>query len=222
MADNQQKKYRRLGGSGYYPSIPRMGVVALFFFIGILVLLLYRRRELYLGADHLLTVETTGYTEEYRFFNFADIQSITFRGTAYYVTWIIVLTIACAAFILIGAQIGDIAGWIVFGSLSGILGITLLVHVIKGPTVECKLKTAVSEIELPSLSRLNHARSCLAEIRTQIEQVQGRLESEDIARGLQEGREPTRPIENTAKPVSLPAAEPSGVDADEQDSGASF
>jgi len=222
MPDSESIKYRRLGAAGHYPTVSPAVVVILFFFIGIFVLLFYRRRELYLGPDHLLTVESTGYTEEYRFFNFTDIQSITIRSTAYYTTWIIVLTLVCAGLILIGAQIGDTPGWAVFGSLAGILGIALLVHVFKGPTVQCKLKTAVSEIELPSLGRLNRARSCLAEIESHIEQVQGRMETADIAQQIHLQQTSTAPLHSHPSASEPPPAPTVDADADEQDSGKTF
>ncbi|MGB0578264.1 MAG: hypothetical protein ACPGVU_01055 [Limisphaerales bacterium] len=229
MPDTESIRYRRLGSAGYYATVSRLAIVLLFFVIGIFALLLYRRREVFMGPDHLLTVETNGYTEKYRFFNFADIQAITVRGNSMFMTWIVMLTLFCASFIFIGSQIGDSVGWIVFGTLSGILGIALLVHIVKGPTVDCKLKTAVSEIELPSLGRLNQARACIAEIQSHVEKTQGRLEASDIAERMQRARDTTANV-SAAPASSTPAAtlepatspESNAQDDDQQDSGNTF
>ena len=56
-----RKEYKRIGGRG---SRRRQ---------------FFTRNTLWLGADHLLQGEHTGYTEEYKRFYFRDIQGITVK-----------------------------------------------------------------------------------------------------------------------------------------------
>jgi hypothetical protein len=47
----------------------------------------FTRNTLWLGADHLLQVEHTGYTEEYKRFYFRDIQGITVQKDNRFLYW---------------------------------------------------------------------------------------------------------------------------------------
>src|SRR5208283_5906459 len=61
------------------------------------------RSSLWLGDDHLLFVECTGYTETYKRFYFRDIQAITIRKTTTHAVWnwiTGVLTAGCALAVL--------------------------------------------------------------------------------------------------------------------------
>ena len=56
-----------------------------------------------------------------------------------------------------------------------------VVNLIKGPTCNCYLRTAVQIKELPSLSRLKRARKVLARLRPLITAAQGALTPEEIS-----------------------------------------
>src|SRR5947208_5263032 len=61
------------------------------------------RSSLWLGADHLLCVDSTGYTETYKRFYFRDIQAITICRTARRKVWnwsLGVPGVICLAFLI--------------------------------------------------------------------------------------------------------------------------
>ena len=79
---NAAPPYRRLSGTGYHYLVPPWALVLLFFVMGIFVLLFRgRRTQLWLGPEHLLLVETDGYREYYKRFNYRDIQAFIIRKT---------------------------------------------------------------------------------------------------------------------------------------------
>ncbi|MBG85305.1 MAG: hypothetical protein CMO80_00180 [Verrucomicrobiales bacterium] len=182
MEEKEQPNYRKLGGGGRYSDAPELVLFFLFFVFNIFVLLFYKRRTLYLGPDHLLVVEGSSYSETYKFYNFRDIHSFTLRRTYDYIGWMITLALAVAVLLWLAITPGDDVANIVFGSLAGIVGAVLLVHLLRGRTVHCELKTAVSSVYLPSLGRLGHAQKVLSQIRQLIEEEQGAFDPDDFER----------------------------------------
>ena len=157
------------------------------------------RSSLWLGKDHLLSVDTSGYTETYKRFYFRDVQAILVRQTNY---WIVVgVVFAGAAALSAAVAIGSdnaIVAW-VFGSLAGLCAAGLLFDLAAGPTCSAHLKTAVQVEALPSLSRVRQSRKVLARLRPLFAQAQGHLRPEDIAPGQQHP--------SSAGPASEPVAE---------------
>jgi hypothetical protein len=151
------------------------------------------KATLWLGPDHILSVKSNRFAEEYRRFYYKDIQAIgaqrtksTFRLACYS----IVAGILLACLIGIFASGGNHPIWL--GIVAALLFWTgwLLAH---APNCKCHLQTAVSVFELPSLSRIQAAERALPSIQERVEQAQGRLA-------------PATPIvEPSAAPVIEPA-----------------
>src|SRR5215204_2703484 len=92
--------------------------------------------RLYLAADHLLQVSSTGFTERYKRFYFRDIQWITLRKTH----------VGKAANAVLGATVTVFAApalftsapvTIVLAALAGIFAIGLGANIALGPTCLC-------------------------------------------------------------------------------------
>ena len=165
--------YRRLPGTGYRYRVPGWTVVLLFFVIGIFVLLLRRRIQLWLGPEHLLSVDSDGYREEYKRFDYRNIQAIILRKTRQGAIANVVLAIVVAVF---GGSAFAAADPVVRGILlfiAGFFGLLLLINALRGPTCQCRLLTAVHSLDLVSLTRLRTARKALERISPFIEQAQG-------------------------------------------------
>jgi len=131
------------------------------------------RTSLWLGPDHLLFVESNGYTETYKRFYFRDIQAFTLQrtNTATYVN--IFLAIVTLLFIVFGL-VSEIPGVrILHFSVAGIFGLLLLLHAIPGASCKCNIKTAVQTEELSALARLRKARKVLDRVRPLITSAQG-------------------------------------------------
>ena len=137
--------------------------------------------SLYLGNDHILGVDSNGFSEDYKRFYFSDIQAIITRRTKRGAAWSIVLAlmIACSFMgaLFLEAESFRILFWIVSGAFFAFL----LVNTFKGPTCVCHIMTAVQEDQLPSLSRLRVARKVIETLRPAIERAQGRLGLEEVS-----------------------------------------
>ena len=65
------------------------------------------RAKLFLGKDHILSLQSTGYTESYKRFYFKDIQAIVAQKTGDGMLWSIVHAIFTAAWILLALIIDE-------------------------------------------------------------------------------------------------------------------
>src|SRR6266513_1233719 len=154
-----QKSYRRL---------PGRGVAA------------FQHVRLYQGADHLLQVSSTGYSESYRRFYFRDIQAITIQKTQLgkILNGIFAFFTALFGFPAFDMRLGPaIAMW----SVAGFFAVLLISNIALGATCACYIRTAVQTERLSAVTRIRTARRLLRRLRPVIEGVQGSLSQEDFA-----------------------------------------
>ena len=150
------------------------------------------RSSLWLGKDHLLCIDSTGYAEEYKRFYFRDLQAVVARRSNRRMWWnialvplnlfpVCMLLFASPGLPLSGWDQGDVAVGILFLSLLLLFMALVLINTLKGPGCVFYVRTAVQTEVLPSLNRLRRARKVLDRIRPLIEEAQGRLSPEEIA-----------------------------------------
>lgn len=144
------------------------------------------RSNLWLGKDHLLCIETEGYTESYKRFYFRDIQAITLRKTVRMLTIGLVTGSFTAFFALITIGVSDEAAKWVFGVLTALCAVPFILNFLYGPTCACQLRTAVQTEDVPSLSRVRRARKVIARVRPLIAEAQGQLNEADIPQLMQD------------------------------------
>lgn len=188
---NKVKEYIKLPGS-------KKG-----FFIG--------KYSLWQGADHLLHIFSRFGIEDYKRFYFSDIQTIITRktivGKVQNIIWgCLILLFLLPAFIFDG-------GWSIFYiTVSSITFIFLLINLLRGPTCETRLMTAVQNEKLQSLHRLNKTFKVMDRLRLHIQQAQGTLTREDLNQ---------IPIQPDARPASQGAGQPDGspVEAAQHENG---
>ena len=169
--------------------------------------------SLWLGKDHLLGVDSSGYTENYKRFYFRDIQAVTIVATRRRTIWngvlLVPITICLAGlvsalFSLPRKEGVVIVTWIIF---TAIFAVPFLINNLLGPSCTCYLRTAVQIEELPSLSRVRRARRVLDRIRPLITAVQGNLPAPaDLSSRMQELAGSFAGSSTTAAPAS-PAAD---------------
>jgi hypothetical protein len=136
------------------------------------------RASLWLGPDHLLDVNSSGYSETYKRFYFRDIQAVIMRETRRRTVWNVILVvpiIGCLAELLTGlaSTPGNRTATIVWLIFSVIFLVPFLINNILGTTCACHLRTAVQIEELPSLCRVRKTRRVLEKIRPLIIAAQG-------------------------------------------------
>jgi hypothetical protein len=135
--------------------------------------------KLWLGRDHLLLVESTGFSERYKRFYFADIEAMTIGKTARGMWNNVAIGLTVAILFFVGTQVSEPWGvfwWI----LAGVLLLFLIVNLALGPTSVCYLKTAVQNEKLTSLSRLRRARRTLNLLRPLITESQRTVRSNNV------------------------------------------
>lgn len=137
--------------------------------------------SLWLGPDHLLCIDSTGFTENYKRFYFRDIQAFIIRKTDGYKYWNLGLVILVFFFGFMAAVTHDIVGRIVLLSIGGFFCLGLLLNLVLGTTSACHLQTAVQIELLPSIHRLRKAKKVLNLLRPLIVSAQGELAPEEIA-----------------------------------------
>jgi hypothetical protein len=172
-----EKEYTRLTRPAVYNS-------------GRIVVALSSRQSLWLAKDHLLSIRSNRFTEEYRRFYFRDIQAITIRRTRRRQFWNMVLCLLLLVFLgLFVSQVtqsglsSDLWAWSVVLAL---VGVPLLMNNLRGPTCTCYIRTAVQVEELPSMNRVSKVHKILGRIRPLIAAAQGELTPEQLSSGLQE------------------------------------
>ena len=150
------------------------------------------RSSLWLGKDHLLSIDSTYFAEEYKRFYFRDIQAITIRTTRRRAILNLVLLFLLLlwlgtlvyAFTVGPAQAGPVVALLPMSFL--IIGLALVVNNVLGPTCAVYLRTAVQVEELPSLNRVRRAHQAMTLLRPLIVAAQGELTAEEVSTRMQE------------------------------------
>jgi hypothetical protein len=125
--------------------------------------------SLWEGPDHLLLVETMpmlGFSESYKRIDYAKIETISYGRTRRFWALNILLGLLLALLITgVVAAIGDSTPLaITWGILGLIVGISLLVHAVRGPTCLCRLQTAVQVLKVKPLNRERKTRRIVARL----------------------------------------------------------
>ena len=159
-----------------------------------------RKSSVWAGPDHLLLVRGSRFRDEYKRFYYRDVQAIAVaRAPRFHIsTRAVAIVFACwavSALIQIVARLGGFQGSRASGfqllgvtntplaaggalALLGLILILVWVYVSGRESCRCRIYTAVSGDELPSVYRLWTARKFLAEVEPLIAQTQGTITGE--------------------------------------------
>jgi hypothetical protein len=136
----------------------------------------FHTASLWLGDDHLLAVSGWRFSEDYKRFYYRDIQAVVVTRTprgVLPVPWILAVVVAS-----ITCVIGYVRSIHWLGEASAEVLIVLALYLLVVSLMQscrCRIQTAVSHAELPSLYRLWSARKALAILERRIGEVQGAL-----------------------------------------------
>jgi hypothetical protein len=135
--------------------------------------------QLWLGDDHLLQVQSTGYSESYRRFYLRDIQSmlIVHTNSRLYLALTLLVPMFIIALVMRSADSGPLG----YGVLVGIFLPFFIWNHLLGPGCRVVVITAVKQEKVPSLSRLSKTRRILEELKPQIETAQADLAAAPVA-----------------------------------------
>ena len=158
--------------------------------------------HLWRAHDHLLSIAYRFGDEYYKRFYYKDIQTIIIRKTVTGKVQNWILGGMAVLFGVMGFFTGEIGAW-TFGSLVLITTLLLLINVLRGPTCESQIQTAVQKEKLKSLKRLKTAAKALNIIKKLIEQAQGVIPAQELRTALTETASKETTV-NTDASSSLP------------------
>lgn len=138
------------------------------------------RCSLWLGRDHILNLETNGYSETYRRFYFRDIHSITIRQTQRWLYVTVALACVAAVGLALAAGISEPVTRYIFAGVGGAFGLAAVLNAIPGPSCVCHVRTAVQSESLPALNRVRKAQRVIDRVLPLIEEAQGRLTPDEV------------------------------------------
>jgi hypothetical protein len=129
-----------------------------------------------MGSDHILLVKTAWFREEYKRFYLRDIQAIVVaRGPCFYFS--MPMLIFSVVWLFSGLFMGTWPRIVAIGWIAGTVAMLVAWSVISVTAgCRCRLYTAVSRDDLPSLFRTWTARRFLRQVQPRIEQVQGAID----------------------------------------------
>lgn len=176
--------YKKLPGTG----LRRAGFITL----------AANRSRLYLGADHLLSVDSLFGSETYKRFYFRDLQALVVRRTpgGAVATLVFGCLAALSALALFAGDPVTVGFGVVFTSLFSLFFLGFLIRLLGwGGTCRTWVQTAVQTEELPSLNQVKTCRNVLGRLQPLIQAAQPDLHSPA----------PAAPIE-PATPSSTPSS----------------
>jgi hypothetical protein len=141
-----------------------------------------RRYTLWLGADHLLSVESTGYSEDYARFYFGDIRGVISRRTERRNVWSIFLALMAAILLVLALESASGLA-ISCAVLAGSFLLALLFNLLLGPTCVCHLLMPLGSQRLPALGREKQVAKLRKRIGPLVSAVQGTVSAEELAAG---------------------------------------
>jgi hypothetical protein len=151
-------------------------------------------RTLWMGDDHLLAVDSKGYSEDYTRYYYKDIKAVITRRTNRGRIWNGILAAALGVCLLaLFTSLGDGATpWTVTLTIfSAILLAGILVNTLRGPTCRCHILMPLGIRELPSLRRIKRVRKTLDRLRPFIGDRQGTIVPDyTVARSVPPTAEP--------------------------------
>jgi hypothetical protein len=122
------------------------------------------RSRVYTAPDHLLIVQSTGYTEEYKRIFFRDIRYIDVRKTNGQI-WLAAISgvLTLLFFLLYFAHVpGGLVAVFCFP-----FAIWFLANFLRGPTCECYISTNVQTLKLPAPRRVKKVATLIEFLRAQ-------------------------------------------------------
>ncbi|SJZ38041.1 hypothetical protein SAMN02745119_00349 [Trichlorobacter thiogenes] len=143
------------------------------------------RCSLWLGDDHLLSVKSTGYTEDYVRIYLKDLKGIVSQRTKTWMLLNILLGIVVGLCGIVILNTNDIfsGGTIALFIVGTPFLIVFLVNLLKGPTCKTNLLTPLGLVDIPALQRTRKVTRLIQELRPLVAAQQGSmLRSELLSR----------------------------------------
>jgi hypothetical protein len=132
------------------------------------------RTRIYAAADHLLLVETTGYTEDYKRISYRDIRYVVARENSGQVQRGLFLLLIIFLICLL-----NFAGvhWLIVGIFCFPFVVVSILNLARGACCDCFLSTNVQTLKLPTPNRMNKVPKFVDFLKTKISSEPVRAEN---------------------------------------------
>ena len=123
---------------------------------------------MWLGSDHILKVTLAGYSEEYRRFYLADVRGFVMQRTNSMAAWIGGLGVLSVGLGVAGIGLwsgggtDDRIGGGIMGGAAVVFLVLFLTNLIRGPSCNFYIKTAIQTDRIHSVSRIKAAEALIA------------------------------------------------------------
>jgi hypothetical protein len=138
------------------------------------------RSSLWLGDDHLLRIDSSGYTENYRRFYLRDIQAVIIRKTIGMQIWVLVFGMLALVSAMFAVGVSDPIAIGIWWGLVGLFLLLLTINLLRGPCCAFHIKTAVQLEPIPAITRIRRAHQMLDRLRPLLAAAQGQVSREEI------------------------------------------
>ena len=146
----------------------------------------FRVSTTWIGADHLLLVDRHLFVETYRRVYFHDIQAIVTTPTPRHLFWLVVLSLW--SLIVVALALDAQGGWRIFWAVpAGAVVAALGLHIARGPTWTCHIRTPLQVVELRAQRRRRWVLRSLRRLRPLLDDRQGSVPREAILAALAGG-----------------------------------
>lgn len=163
-----------------------------------------RRYTLWLGADHILFVDSSRFSETYKRFYLRDIQTIIIRQAPRFVLPYYWVVLALAALIAILAGLAPFRDWLFGTGVAVLASVAIYLYIASMfRSCTCHLVTRVNKVELPSLFRRRAAKDFVAVMTPRILAAQGELPADWVERSTTLEELSTAADRNPDAPVDL-------------------
>ncbi len=149
----------------------------------------FGKHTLWKGPDHLLLMYSNGMSEDYKRFYYKDILGIVTRKTA---SGTVVLLVILSLFLLtagfswhLSRLVDYLPGAVFLGITAAVFFIYLIALLIKGPSCECRIITAVQDETLRAVSLMKHARKLMTALKPLIVSAQGSMSADAVPQALE-------------------------------------
>jgi hypothetical protein len=153
------------------------------------------RCSLWLGDDHLLSVKSTGYTEDYVRIYLKDLKGVVAQRTK---TWMMLNILLGIVVGLCGIGIlntNDIysPGTVALGFFCLPFLVGFVLNLVKGPTCKTNLLTPLGLVDIPALQRSRKVTRLIQELRPLVAAQQGSMLRSELLSGYDNQRVGTPP-----------------------------
>ena len=160
------------------------------------------RSSLWLGEDHLLRIDSSGYTETYRRYFLRDIQAVIIRKTIGMPIRILADGMLALLWMICAVSVSDPIWKGIWWGIASLFLVLLIINVLRGPCCAFHIRTAVQVEPIPSITRMRKAHRVFERLRPLVAAAQGEISREEVLARLRGTAQPATAETVAAEAIS--------------------